>query len=149
MAGDRWGTWFWSAFDPASGTDVNMACGFEAVGLTDDLGSLRWRPRREVFTYLPDAGDFVFGGGVGVALHCGIMAAASVVLADDEFLMTLQEEHRFIRPVSFEDTYLITGTPTRRTRRTLWTSTTIVSESSGQTVADATSVNQFIQRIDS
>jgi hypothetical protein len=93
-------------FDPVSGTDVNMADGFEAVGLTDEFGSVRWRPRRDVFTY------------------------------------------RFIRPVVFEDTYLITGTPTRRTRRTLGTSTTIVSESSGHTVADATSVNQFIQRTD-
>jgi len=146
MPGERWGTWFWSAFDATSGSDVNQAYGFGAVELTEEHGIVRWIPSREVFTYLPDAGDFVFGGGVGVALHCGIMAAASVVLTDDEFLMTLQEEHRFLRPVMFDETYLVTGTPDRRTRRTLWTSTTIVAESSGHLVADATSVNQFIQQ---
>jgi hypothetical protein len=99
-----------------------------------------------VFTYLPDAGDFVYGGAVGAALHCGTMIAAVVVLADDEFPMTLQEDHRFFGPVSFDGTYLVKGTSDRRTRTTLWTSTTIEAESTGQTVADSTAVNQLIKQ---
>jgi acyl-CoA thioesterase FadM len=67
-------------------------------------------------------------------------------MADNEFLMTLQEDHRFLRPVTFDQTYIVTGTPTRRTRRTLWTATTIVAESSGETVADSTSVNQLVEQ---
>jgi acyl-coenzyme A thioesterase PaaI-like protein len=74
------------------------------------------------------------------------MFGAVVVLADDEFPMTLQEDHRFFRPVSFDETYLLAGTPDRRTRSTIWTTTTIVAESSGQTVAAATSVNQVIEQ---
>jgi acyl-CoA thioesterase FadM len=69
-----------------------------------------------------------------------------VVLADNEFPMTLEEDHRFFRPVAFDETYLLTGTPDRRTRSTLWTTTTIVSESSGHTMAAATSVNQLVEQ---
>jgi acyl-coenzyme A thioesterase PaaI-like protein len=146
MASEFWGTWFWAAFDAVSGSDINRAFGFEAVEITDDHAIVRWTPSREVFTYLPDAGDFVYGGAVGAALHCGTMLAALPVLADNEFPMTLQEDHRFFRPVSFDGTYLMTGAPNRRTRSALWTSTTIVAESTGHTVAESTSVNQVIER---
>lgn len=148
MAGERWTRWFWTALDTASGSEVNKAYGFQAMEITDEHATLRWSPSREVFTHLPDAGDFVYGGAVGAALHCGTMIAAVVVLADNEFPMTLQEDHRFFRPVRFDHTYLVTGTPNRRTRTTLWTSTTIVAEATGQTVADSTSVNQLIERSD-
>lgn len=146
MAGDHWNKWFWSALHATSGTEVNRAYGFQAAELTDDHAIVRWSPRREVFTHLPDAGDFVYGGAVGAALHCGTMIGAVVVLADDEFPMTLHEDHRFFRPASFGDTYLVTGTPDRRTRSILWTSTTIVAESTGHTVAESTSVNQLVRR---
>jgi hypothetical protein len=76
------------------------------------------------------------------------MIAALVVLADHEFPMTLQEDHRFFRPVGFDGTYLVKGTPNRRTRSTLWTWTTIVAESTGRTVADSTAVHQLIERSD-
>jgi acyl-coenzyme A thioesterase PaaI-like protein len=146
MAGDRWSTWFWTAMNTTSGTEVNKAYGFQAFELTDHHAIIRWSPSREVFTHLPDAGDFVYGGAVGAALHCGTMIGAVVMLADDEFPMTLQENHRFFRPVTFDETYLVTGKPDRRTRSTLWTTTTIVAESSGHTVADSTSVNQLIEQ---
>lgn len=146
MAGDRWSTWFWTAMNRTSGNEASKAYGFQAVELTDDHASARWSPRREVITQLPDAGDFVWGGAVGAALQSGAMFGAVVVLADDEFPMTLQEDHRFFRPVSFDETYLLAGTPDRRTRSTIWTTTTIVAESSGQTVAAATSVNQVIEQ---
>jgi acyl-coenzyme A thioesterase PaaI-like protein len=146
MAGDRWGTWFWTAMNTTSGTDVNKAYGFQALELTDNHAMMRWTPSREVFTHLPDAGDFVWGGAVGAALHCGTMIGAVVVLADNEFPMTLQEDHRFFRPVAFGETYLVTGTPDRRTRNALWTTTTIVAESSGRTAANSTSVNQLIEQ---
>ena len=129
-----------------SGTEVNKAYGFQALELTENQATIRWAPSREVFVYLPDAGDYVYGGAVGAALHCGTMIGAVVVLADDEFPMTLQEDHRFFRPVMFDETYLVTGKPDRRTRNTLWTTTTIVTESSGHTVADSTAVNQLIEQ---
>ena len=52
-----------------SGNEACKAYGFQAVELTDDYASIRWSPPREVFTHLPDAGDFVWGGAVGAALH--------------------------------------------------------------------------------
>ena len=148
MPGDRWSEWFWTAIDSTSGSEVGKAYRFDALELTDERAVVRWSPAREVFSYLPDAGNFVWGGAVGAVLHSGTMFGAVVVLSDNEFLMTLQEDHRFVRPVRFDQTYLVTGKPTRRTRSTLWTTTTIVAESSGQTVADSTSVNQLIERND-
>jgi hypothetical protein len=71
MTGERWNTWFWTAMDAASGSEFNKAFGFQAMEFTDDYAIVRWTPTREVFTYLPDAGDFVYGGAVGAALHCG------------------------------------------------------------------------------
>jgi hypothetical protein len=62
--------------------------------------------------------------------------------------MTLQEDHRFFRPVSFDGTYLVTGTPNRRTRSTLWSSVTIVTESTAHTVTESTSVNQIVESHD-
>ena len=144
MSSVYWEDWFWAAVDTASGSDINRAFGFQAVEVTDEHAVVRWSPSREVFTYLPDAGDFVYGGAVGAALHAGLMFAAVVSLADNQFVMTLQEDHRFFRPVTFDGTYLVTGTPNRRTRSTLWTSTTIVAESTGNPVAESTSVNQIV-----
>lgn len=149
MPGARWSEWFWTAIDSTSGSAVSQGYGFEALELTDERAAVRWSPAREVFTYLPDAGNFVWGGAVGAVLHAGTMFGAVVVLSDNEFLMTLQEDHRFLRPVTFDETYVVTGKPTRRTRSTLWTTTAIVAESSGQTVADSTSVNQLLEQEDS
>ena len=146
MPGDRWSEWFWTAFDPASSFEIKRAYGMAAVELGDEHATVRWSPEREIFTYSPSAGDFVWGGAVGAALHVGTMLGAVVVMSDNEFPMTLQEDHRFLRPVMFGPTYLVTGKPTRRTRSTLWTTTTIVDESSGQTVADSTSVNQLVEQ---
>ena len=146
MPGDRWSDWFWTAFDPASRFEIKRAYGLAAVELTDEHAIVRWAPEREIFTHTPDAGDFVWGGAVGAALHVGTMLGAVVVLSDNEFPMTLQEDHRFLRPAMFGETYLVTGKPTRRTRTTLWTTTTIVAESSGQTMADSTSVNQLVEQ---
>ena len=146
MPSQHWDTWFWTAFDATTGSDISKAFGFQAVEITDDRAIVRWSPSREVFTHLPDFGDFVFGGAVGTALHCGTMLASLPVLTDHEVPMTLQEDHRFFRPVSFDGTYLVTGTPNRRTRGTLWSSVTIVAESTGHTVAESTSVNQIVER---
>ena len=148
MPGDRWSDWFWTAFDSASRFEIKRAYGLAAAELNDEHAIVRWSPERENFTYTPDAGDFVWGGAVGAALHVGTMLGAVVVMSDNEFPMTLQEDQRFWRPVMFGQTYLVTGKPTRRTRSTLWTTTTIEAESSGQTVADATSVNQLIEQND-
>lgn len=145
MPGDRWSGWFWTAFDPTSQFEIKRAYGLEAVELTDDHAVVRWTPEREIFTHSAEAGDFVWGGAVGAALHVGTMLGAVVVMADSEFPMTLQEDHRFLRPATFGETYLVTGAPSRRTRTTLWATTTIVAETSGHLIADSTSISQMVE----
>jgi acyl-coenzyme A thioesterase PaaI-like protein len=136
----QWCSYFEDGF---ATNPVNVAHGLSPVSLNDDEAVLVWEPTVQQFN---DAGggDFVFGGAVGVALHVGVMAAAMVVLADDEFPMTVQEEHRFYRPAKFGEAYVLTSRPVRRTRLMLWTSTVITAQGSGSVVSESSAVNQIV-----
>lgn len=140
MATEGWHNYFEGGF---AANPVNVAYGLVPLTLNDEEAVLEWVPELQPFT---DAGggDFVFGGTVGVALHVGVMAAAMISLADNEFPMTLQEENRCYRPARFGETYLVSSRCVRRTRQMMWTSTTITERDTGQLVAESSSVNQIV-----
>lgn len=119
--------------------------GFTPVSMDERECVVRWTPPHQWWTDLDGSGTLVFGGSVGTVLHWAIWFAAMVVFDDDEAPMTLQEECRYYRPVMFDRSYLLTGTPRRRTRTTLWTSATLSSDDDGTVLAESSALSQIVR----
>jgi acyl-coenzyme A thioesterase PaaI-like protein len=141
MPTDQWRSFFMNAAD---GT-VSLAWVFEPLRIDGESAVGRWTPTAEQFSHVPDTGPFVFGPAIGAVLHTGIMQAAATVIEDGEFPMTVQEEHRFYRPIVFGTPHLLTSRASRRTRSTLWTASMITAEESGEVMAESSAVSQVVR----